>query len=190
MVAGETDTFGSSGIVSVEFAAPEYEAGGSNEYTVRIYNNIDQYNIGGESGSTGCNGSALDVRFTVRENSAPVFGSSTAAYSMDENTAAGQNVGAALTATDTDNDTLTYSLEGTDAASFDIVAASGQIKTKTGVSYSYEAQNTYAVTVKADDGFGGTDTRCGDDRPERPGRAAGQAGRADAGAGLGLDDEP
>ena len=158
VVAGETDTFGSSGIVSVEFAAPEYEAGGSNEYTVRIYNNIDQYNIGGESGSTGCNGSALDVRFTVRENSAPVFGSSTAAYSMDENTAAGQNVGAALTATDTDNDTLTYSLEGTDAASFDIVAASGQIKTKMGVSYTYEAQNTYAVTVKADDGFGGTDT--------------------------------
>ena len=158
VVAGETDTFGSSGIVSVEFAAPEYEAGGSNEYTVRIYNNIDQYNIGGESGSTGCNGSALDVRFTVRENSAPVFGSSTAAYSMDENTAAGQNVGAALTATDTDNDTLTYSLEGTDAASFDILPASGQIRTKTGVSYSYEAQTSYAVTVKADDGFGGTDT--------------------------------
>ena len=77
---------------------------------------------------------------------------------MDENTAAGQNVGAALTATDTDNDTLTYSLEGTDAASFDIVPASGQIRTKTGVSYSYEAQTSYAVTVKADDGFGGTDT--------------------------------
>ena len=158
VVVGETDTSGRSGIVSVEFAAPMYEAGGSNEYTVRIHNYVDQYNIGGESGSTGCNGSALDVRFTVRENSAPVFGSSTVAYSMDENTAAGQNVGAALTATDTDNDTLTYSLEGTDAESFDIVAASGQIKTKTGVSYSYEAKGSYAVTVKADDGFGGTDT--------------------------------
>ena len=77
---------------------------------------------------------------------------------MAENTGADRQVGAALTASDADGDTLTYSLEGTDAASFDIVPTSGQIKTKTGVSYNYEAKNSHAVTVKADDGHGGTDT--------------------------------
>ena len=53
---------------------------------------------------------------------------------------------------------MTYTLEGTDAASFDIVSTSGQIQTKTGVTYDYETQSSYSVTVKADDGKGGTAT--------------------------------
>ena len=77
---------------------------------------------------------------------------------MAENSAAGTNVGAAVTATDGNNDTLTYSLEGTDAASFQIVSASGQIQTRSGVTYDYETKSSYSVTVKADDGLGGTDT--------------------------------
>ena len=91
-------------------------------------------------------------------NNAPVFSSSTAARSVAENTAAGQNVGAVLTATDLDSDTLIYTLEGTDAASFGILSASGQIQTKAGVTYNHEAQSTYTVIVKADDSNGGTDT--------------------------------
>ena len=158
VVAGETDTTGTSGNVSIEFAAPSYDVDGSNVYTVRIHNYQDPYNIGGEGGSTGCSGSALDVQFTVRRNSAPVFDNEMVAYSMAENTGADRDVGAALTASDADSDTLTYSLEGADAASFAIDSDSGQIKTKSGVSYNYEAKNSYSVTVKADDGFGGTDT--------------------------------
>ena len=77
---------------------------------------------------------------------------------MAENTAAGQNVGAALTATDDDGHTLTYTLEGADAASFDILSTSGQIQTKAGVTYNHEATSTYTVVVKADDSNGGTDT--------------------------------
>ena len=62
---------------------------------------------------------------------------------------------AVATATDTDaSDTLTSSLEGTDAASFAIVSASGQIQTKSDVTYDHEAKDRYAVTVKADDGNG------------------------------------
>ena len=63
-----------------------------------------------------------------------------------------------LTATDADGDPLTYSLEGADAASFDIASTSGQIRTKTGVTYDHEAKAGYAVTVKADDGNGDADT--------------------------------
>ena len=40
----------------------------------------------------------------------------TATRTIAENTAAGSNVGAAVTATDQDGDTLTYSLSGTDAS--------------------------------------------------------------------------
>ena len=107
-------------------------------------------------------------------NSAPTFPSSTATRSVAENSAAATNVGAAVTATDTDSgDTLTYTLEGTDASSFSIVSTSGQIRTRSGVTYDYEAQLSYTVIVKADDGNGGTDTvtvtiDLTDDVDERP----------------------
>ena len=82
------------------------------------------------------------VAAAVVTNSAPTFPSSTAARSVAENTAAGQDVGGVLTATDSDGDTLTYTLEGADAASFDIVTTAdpaAQIRTKTGVTYNHEA---------------------------------------------------
>ena len=86
-------------------------------------------------------------------NSAPVFSQTTQARSIAENTAAGQNVGAAVTATDADaGDTLGYTLGGTDAGSFDFVESSGQIRTKSGVSYDHEAKASYTVTVTASDG--------------------------------------
>ena len=66
-------------------------------------------------------------------NSAPVFSQTAQARSIAENTAAGVDIGAAVTATDA-GDTLTYTLGGADMASFDIVAATGQIRTKSGVS--------------------------------------------------------
>ena len=66
-----------------------------------------------------------------------------------------QNVGSPVAATDADaTDTLSYTLEGADKDAFDIVSTSGQIRTKTGVTYDYEAQASYSVSVKADDGSG------------------------------------
>ena len=91
-------------------------------------------------------------------NNAPVFADATTTRSVPENSAVGTNVGSAVTATDADSDTLEYTLEGTDAASFAIVSTSGQIQTKTGVTYNHEGTSSYSVTVKADDGNGGTDT--------------------------------
>ena len=71
---------------------------------------------------------------------------------VNENTGANQNVGSPVTATDADvTDTLSYTLGGTDAASFDIVSNSGQIRTKPGVTYDHEAKASYTVTVTASD---------------------------------------
>ena len=135
--------------------------------------------------------SALFQVATAVVNNPPAFSSSTAARSVAENTAAAQNVGAALTATDLDGHTLTYTLEGTDAASFGILSASGQIQTKAGVTYNHEAQSTYTVIVKADDSNGGTDTVTVTitvtDVAEPPGRPAVPLVTATAGSSTGLD---
>ena len=96
-------------------------------------------------------------------NNAPVFADATASRSFTETVgdaavSTAGNVGAVVTATDADSDTLTYSLEGTDAAKFGIVSGSGRIQTKVGEKYDREAKASYSVTVKADDSNGGSDT--------------------------------
>ena len=68
---------------------------------------------------------------------------------MDENTRAGQNLGSAISASDADSNSLTYSLEGPGADSFTIVSSSGQIRTRSPLDR--ETRQSYAVTVKVDD---------------------------------------
>ena len=93
-------------------------------------------------------------------NDAPEFPSTeTGARSFSENTTGVQNVGVPVAATDADDDTLTYTLGGTDASSFQIVSTSGQIQTTSGVTYDHEAKSSYSVTVTADDSNSGTDTK-------------------------------
>ena len=91
-------------------------------------------------------------------NSAPTFPTSTANREVAENTASGQNVGGTFTATDSDGDTLIYTLEGSDSASFDLITTGGAAQIRTKVTYNHEVKSTYTVVVKADDGNGGTDT--------------------------------
>ena len=100
----------------------------------------------------------IDVTITVADvNEPPEFDSATATREVPENTEAGENIGAPVTATDPDTgDTPAYTLEGADADSFDIDSASGQIQTKSGVTYDHESKSSYSVTVKADDNNGGT----------------------------------
>ena len=94
-------------------------------------------------------GVAINVT-DVAENSAPVFASSSTTRSIPENTPAGVHIGEAVAAKDADaGDTLTYTLSGTDAASFEIDSTTGQLKTK--AALDYETKNTYSVTVKAAD---------------------------------------
>ena len=68
------------------------------------------------------------------------------------------DVGGAVDATDADNDTLTYTLDGLHKDRFTIVSTSGQIQTKVGQSYDHEADQYLSLEVVADDGNGGTAT--------------------------------
>ena len=103
---------------------------------------------------------AIDVTITVADvNEPPEFDSATAAREVPENTEAGVAIGAPVTANDPDTGNIqTYTLEGADADSFDIDSVSGQIQTKSGVTYDHESKSSYSVTVKADDNNGGTAT--------------------------------
>ena len=133
--------------------------GTATSYTVRNLSNDQPYTFRVRAVNSGGPGAASAglVTVTPSGNTAPTFPSSTATRSVPENSDAGTNVGAPVTATDPDSgDTLTYTLEGTDAASFEIVSTSGQLRTTSGVTYM--APSSYEVIVKADDGNGGSAT--------------------------------
>ena len=72
---------------------------------------------------------------------------------LPENTAGGVDIGSPVEAVDADaGDTLTYSLTGADATSFTIVTSSGQIRTRSSVTYDFEApKNSYSLSVTVTD---------------------------------------
>ena len=93
----------------------------------------------------------IDVTITVRDaNSEPAFAiGATDTREIAEDTAANTNIGDPVAATDLDGDTLTYTLGGTDAASFNFDASTGQFKTK--VPLDHETTPSYEVTVSVSD---------------------------------------
>ena len=150
---------GSSSVAVLTFRAPpDFEAPGdsdeNNAYLVTV------------AASDGPNSNHTDVIVTVTNvNERPEFLSTeTGTRSLAENTVAGQPIGVPVTATDPDNgDTLTYTLGGTDAASFDIVASSGQLQTK--ADLDLESKASYSVTVSvrdSKDNSGNADTATDD----------------------------
>ena len=113
--------------------------------------------ITANDGNTTNNTDTIDVTISVTNvNEAPNFASSTATRSIAENTASGQNIGTAVSATDVDGDTLAYTLGGTDASSFGIVSTSGQLRTS--AALDRETKASYSVTVTATDGGNLSDT--------------------------------
>ena len=58
-------------------------------------------------------------------------------------------MGAPVSASDPERDTLTYTLSGQDASSFDIDASTGQILAK--AELDYESKTSYQVTVAVSD---------------------------------------
>ena len=72
-----------------------------------------------------------------------------------ENTPSNMDIGQPVRATDPDGDPVTYRLEGTDAGSFNLVEETGQLRTRDGVDYNFEANSRYSVVVRADDDQGG-----------------------------------
>ena len=95
---------------------------------------------------------------TTTANQSPTFSEASPSRSFAENTEAGQDIGTPVSATDEDGGTLSYSLTGTDAASFRVVPTSGQLQTGADIMYDYETKSSYSVTVRVEDGQGGSAT--------------------------------
>ena len=90
------------------------------------------------------------VRPAPPVNHPPQFASNTASRSVPENSQAGTLIGDPVMATDQNqDDTLTYSLEGIDAASFGINSSSGQLEAK--LPLDKETKSTYTVVVVVSD---------------------------------------
>ena len=123
-------------------AALDYET--KTSYTVTV--SVSDGNSGTDSITV-----TINVTDVADTNNAPSFtDGTTATRSVSENTASGQNIGAAVAATDADSNTLTYTLGGTDAASFSIVSTSGKLQTS--AALDYETKTSYSVTLTVSDG--------------------------------------
>ena len=105
-------------------------------------------------------GAITSIRGTGKFSTEPiaslsfVLQSVSTSRSVAENTEAGFDIGAPVAVT-AHSDPVTYTLGGTDAASFDIAAATGQLQTK--AALDYETKSSYEVTVTATDPDGSTD---------------------------------
>ena len=134
---------------------------GSLQYTLSGLTGGTQYDVQvravNAAGASAWSATVTGTTTSAVVGTAPVFSDSEgnpiteAVRSVVENTAAGENVGAPVTAMDADNDTLTYSLGGTDMASFDIDPSTGQIMVGAGTMLDYETKASYMVTVTATD---------------------------------------
>ena len=138
-------------------AALDHETPDSYEVTISVTDNLDA-----QDNSDTTTDDTITVTVNVTDvNEAPAFpDSETGTRSIPENTATGQDIGAAVAAEDPDDgDTLTYSLGGTDAGSFDFDTSTGQIKTKDALDFEMKASYEVAVSVRdSRDGSGSPDT--------------------------------
>ena len=93
-------------------------------------------------------GGTDDPELRAPPNAPPAFSSTAVLLTVAEDAAVGSDVGAAVTATD--SDTLTYKLVGAGSAAFDIDSATGQLQV--GAALDHETAGSYTVTVQASDG--------------------------------------
>ena len=110
------------------------------------------------------NTSSYPVQLAPSNNAAPKFDDDQdpdttqvdpdAARSIAENTPKGVDIGSLIEATDLNPGKLTYTLEGTDAALFDIDRETGQLKTKGKLDADVTDGESRTVTVRATDPSG------------------------------------
>ena len=101
-------------------------------------------------------GNSINIDIDITNNPPQFTDGDSTTRSVSENMAPNTNVGAAIAATDADNDSLTYSLSGTDADNtFSIDAYSGQLQTN--AVLDFETKASYSVMVSVSDGNGGSD---------------------------------
>ena len=132
---------------------------GALEYTLDGLTNGDRYDMQvravNEVGNGPWSATAAGIQVGSTSNVPPEFTEGdSATRSVSENATSGAAVGDPVAATDADNDTLNYTLEGDDAGSFAIDAGTGQITVGAGTTLDYGARSAYVVSVTATDPSG------------------------------------
>ena len=136
------------------------EAGDENMYVRATATYTDRRGAGKTANATRGPIQPETARPVLGSNSAPEFTGTTRSRTVAENTASG-NVGAAITATDVDGDTLTYSVaEATSGGANDLAAfnedfeldpSTGQVTVRSGGSIDYEDRHSYVVDIGVTD---------------------------------------
>jgi len=130
-VPGSELSITSAGVLTF-VSAPDYETKSS--YTATV------------TATDGTNSTDQSITVSVNDvNEAPAF-TSLANFSADEK----QTSIGTVTATDIENDTLTYSVTGTDASAVTVDSSTGVLTFNAGPDY--ETQSSYSVTAEVSDG--------------------------------------
>ncbi len=109
---------------------------------------VASYDDGFDTSNTAAAVSANRVQVRPPDPAPPVFGlDGDYQRTIRENTRASTNLGAPVTATDINNDKLTYSID--DTTNFEIVESTGQLRTR--VELDHEEQASRSVVVTATD---------------------------------------
>ena len=151
----ENDDLAVIRVTAPQNGAAEVDAGGETiTYTPRAdYHGADSFTY---TVSDGHLDGQAEVSVTIRSvNDAPAFAAVPAERSVSEN-APGAKVGVPVIATDVDDITLTYRLQG--APEFEIVEDTGQIQVAPGVTLDREHTSSYEVTVTASDRLNESDS--------------------------------
>ena len=141
---GRSDWINIGGVTSATFTPDDSDEGNYIRATA-------SYRDGEGQGKT-----ANDVSPRVGDappiNSAPAFPSTeNGQREVAEDATGGRSFGDPVTATDFNNDTLYYSLSGTDAASFEIGQNTGQLSLASSVTLDFEGKRSYRFTVEVSD---------------------------------------
>ncbi|MCE2485319.1 MAG: S8 family serine peptidase [Desulfurellaceae bacterium] len=126
---------------------------GNLEYTISSLSDDIAYDVQVRAVNDQGDGTWSYTATETPSSDAPYFSEgATTTRSVDENATAGTNVGDPVVATDPTNETLTYTLSGTDAGSFAINDSTGQLTVASGTALDYEGtKKSYAVIVTATD---------------------------------------
>ena len=130
-----------SGVTGQTTSALQTPTGYTGIYANWNIDNGDPWDFGGGTD---------DPELRAPPNASPAFSSPAVLLTVAEDAAVGSNVGAVVTATDSDGDTLAYKLVGAGVAAFDIGSATGQLQV--GAALDHETDGSYTVTVQGSDG--------------------------------------
>ena len=129
-------------------------AAASVDYSLSGLTDNAAYRLQASHDSTFPSLSREEADFATAANAFPVFPSATLTREVKENRLGGTLVGDPVVATDANGDAITYTLGGTDVASFEISSTTGQITVGSTTVLDYETKDSYSVTVTATDPSG------------------------------------